>query len=627
MRLGAPLGLVALAGLVAVVWLHRQRVRVTRHVVPSLAGWLTLVAAPPRRRRHVPPTALLALHLAVAAAVGLALADPRRAGRPAASGDLALVVDTSGSMAAADRWPAAVAAARAVAAAAGGRITVVDLGPRPVVRLAASGDADAVAAAIDALAPGGSGADVAGALALAAAAAGPAARRVVVTDGALHDPPGAAAVRAVARSGPVEWRIVGTAPDPPNVAVIDAAAGDGRRGDAVVARVANFGPAAARLRAELRVDGRAAGATALELAPGAAAPLRWSVPATGAVAEIVVRRLGDGGAPDGDALPADDAAVVPLGARTRQLQFAGRPGALRRAVAAQPDSEVRWVGLGTLADRGLTDATVIVGSAPAALPLGGAVLADPPPGPWLVDAADPVTGTWQTGAPHAITAGLDLAGAVVAGVRATAAPAWAEVVATVAGRPAAWAGSVGAQRVVVLAFDPDGGTIAGREAFPALVGRAVAWASPALPPPTLAAGEPFDLPPWPVAVVAPDGRRTLAAHRFGDTRAPGLYTIRRTTRPAAGVAEPAVAVGVRAGSARESRLAARSAEALAAAFSPATAAEGAAGGDGADARSVATARDVALRPWLLWLALATLAVETAWRAWPAGRVPGTRTGA
>ncbi len=73
---------------------------------------------------------------------------------------------------------------------------------------------------------------------------------------------------------------------------------------------------------------------------------------------------------------------------------------------------------------------------------------------------------------------LDLADARIAGVRAGGAPAWATVLAVVGGRPAAWAGAIGGQRVVVLGFDPDGGTLAERDAFPRLIGRAIAWAAP-----------------------------------------------------------------------------------------------------------------------------------------------------
>lgn len=612
MRWALPLGLAALAAVPLIVWLHRQRVRVVERVVPSLAGWLHVVAAPPRRRRTVPPSALLALHVAVAAAIGLALGDPRRLGRPTIGGDVAVIVDTSLSMAAADRWPAARAAARSLVDGAGGRVTVVELARGPRVRLTPSLDRAAARAALDALAPAGVGADVAGAVALAAAVAGPTARLVVVTDGALGAP-GRGAVRAPFAAA-VEWRVVGGEAAPDNVAVVAAEAAvapDGRR---VVARIANGGARPARVRAELAVDGRPAGTVDLALAADETASVGWRVDG-GGVAEVTARRLDGDGAPTPDALPADDRAVVPLGARARQLQFAGPPGALRRAVAALPDTEVRWVGVGTLSHRGLADVSVIHGPAPPVLPPGGALVVDPPVGPWLAAAGVAITGALQAAEPHPIAAGLDLAGAVVGGVRATAAPEWAAVLATVDGRPAIWAGATDGRRVVVLGFDPDLGQIARREAFPALVGRAAAWSAPALPAATVPAGEPLPLPPWPVTVERPDGTRTLAAHRFDDDRLPGLYTLRRAPPAAGGATEPGVVVGVRAGDAVESRLAARPSAELASVFGP----------PAPDAEATAAAGDRSESPMrgeLLALALGLLALEALWRVLPPPRGAG-----
>ncbi len=103
----------ALLGAVPVIlWLHRLRRRVPERGVPSPVPWLVLRSAEPMRRRSVPPSVLLALHVLSGVLLALAAAGPLQArGAAAPSGDVALIVDTTLSMRAGDRWPAARAAA------------------------------------------------------------------------------------------------------------------------------------------------------------------------------------------------------------------------------------------------------------------------------------------------------------------------------------------------------------------------------------------------------------------------------------------------------------------------------------------------------------------------------------
>ena len=630
MSLQFPYALALLGAVPVILWLHRLRRRVPERGVPSLVPWLVLRSAEPMRRRSVPPSVLLALHVLSAVLLALAAAGPLRRGAAAPSGDVALIVDTTLSMRAGDRWPAARAAAAEILASAAGRVTVIELGPRPAVRVARTLDRAAAAAAVEGLAPGAVGADVAGAFAQAAAVAGAGARIDVVTDGALAPAadrrPAAAlssgSTKVPAGDMPVRWHVVGREGALQNVAVVGiAAADDASGGVRVVARIANFGPAASTARLQLSVGGRVLDETNIDLAPDATTPAAWSVAARGGLAEVRAVRLGAVGEVTGDALPDDDVAVVPLAPRTWYVQFAAHGSALRRALEALPHVRLAEVGVGTLSDDGSVDVTVLGGASaaglpPGGLPSGGALLVDPHDGPWLAAAADAITGTWQSAAPHPITAGLDLADARIAGVRAGGAPAWATVLAVVDGRPAAWAGTIGGQRVVVLGFDPDGGTLAERDAFPRLIGRAIAWAAPDMPPPSLPVGAPFALPPWPVAIAHPDGRRSLAALRFDAPAVPGVYTIRRRRVPRAGVVEPGVSVAVRAGDPDESGLAALTAAELSTVFAPRT--PGPEGGT--DAGNSPLQRPASpVQRWPLVAVLCVLALEAAWRAAPARR--------
>lgn len=625
-----PIGFGALAAVGVILWLHRRRRRVADALVPSLVPWLTLRVAEPLRRRRVPPSVLLALHVLCAVLLAIALAGPERPGRPAPSGDLAIVVDMTLSMAAGDRWPAARAAVAQASAGAGGRVTLVALGAAPRMLAAPTREGRDVLAAFDRAAPRDVGADVPGALALASSVAGAGARLLLVTDGALDigaaegtNGSGAggadraaygegAAPRSVAVAGPIEWRIVGSDPLPDNVAVAAAAAAPepGRGGTRLTADIGNFGSQPVRADVSVALGGRTVDRATVTLAAGGFAPMAWRLDARDGTASVTVRSLDAAGAPAGDALAADDGALVPLATRPRRIQVAGAAGAVRRAAAVQPDALVLDAGIGTLADDGSIDVTVIGGPVPGSLPSTGLLLVDPPAGDWSLGAASPVSGTWVTAAPHPITADLDLSDAQVGGVRATAAPPWADVLATVAGRPALWAGTDGDRRVVVFGFDPRLGTLAGRTPFPALVGRALAWASPVMPPPIVPAGKPFDLPPWPVAITAPDGRRTLAAHRFADTGAPGIYLLRRVVLPRAGRTPAGDIVAVVAGDRRESNLAARSADELARAFTPSAA-------SGATTAPSAPGPTHPAQRWWLWAALLVLAVEALWRAAPA----------
>jgi hypothetical protein len=194
---------------------------------------------------------------------------------------------------------------------------------------------------------------------------------------------------------------------------------------------------------------------------------------------------------------------------------------------------------------------------------------------------------------HPLVRGLDLTGVELVGLTGGDLPPWAEAVLAVGGRAAAYTGVTGASRVVVFGFDPDGGTLAGRLAFPLLVNRAVAtgWARI---PAVVEAGAPVLLPEAAESVRMPDGASAPARGAFDATGEPGWYAV-RLPAPSGG---RQVRFAVHAGDAAESDLRRTPGAPLAS--------------DGRMARGAAAGRE-----W--WPALAALALvvmfgEATWRA-------------
>lgn len=596
----APAGLAAFLALPIILWLHLRRRRPRRILVPSLAPWLVLVPAAPPRRRRIPPTLLLALHLSAATALALALARPTLGRGAAAAVDRAVILDLTTSMGAEGRWPEALVRARALLDGTRGAATLVTLEPRPRVLVARAVDGRSAQEALDRLAPGGSGAATDEALAMAAAVAGPEAELVVVSDGGAP-PPGPAAPAA-------RWEQVGRATD--NLAILTAAARAAGGETRLFARLASFAGAPAEAPLLLRVDGRDWDQQQVRLAPGASFETVWTLPPGARTAELELRA--------GDALPADDRAVVPLDPVGPRIQLVGDSAVLRRALAALPDASLGRAGLGDFRADGSVDLSVFAGALPERLPPGGVLVFDAPPGRLFAGQAGGGSARLGPAGAHPLVAGLDLAGATLADVAAVALPDWAEpVMVDEEGRPLVFAGSFGDSRIVVFAFDPDAGDLARRLAFPLLLARAADWAAPALPADTLAAGAGLALPAAELYVRLPDGRERRATGFFDDTRQPGLYQVR-----------PLVAEGggrrfaVHAGDPRESdlrgmRIEAGAGDRSAGERDPSGFGESPAPGGqtlGSLGDASAPASRVERWPWLAAIALAIVLAEGVWRA-------------
>lgn len=519
-----PIGLILLLALPLIVLLHLIRERRRRVVVPSLLNWRNLPR--PRdgqRSQRLPLTLLLLLQLLIAALLALALARPQLIGGPQRNAEqLVIVIDTSTSMATRDGVSTRFAQAQQRAVTllrglnSGERAVIIAAGTAPRVVAAGSGaDLPALEAAVASLLPGGTAADLDGALALAEAALDPqlAGRIAVLTDGGTAPP----TVRPMA--APVEWQQFGS--DTPNRAILAFAARPSGGKTQVYARVANYGglPFAGVLR--LFADNQPVDARPVSVAPDAEAEQTWTLP-TGA---RQLRLALDGG----DALPDDDVAQVSL-VTTRPVRVAlvtAEPEPLRRALAAVPGVAVALTTPANYVDDAQVDVTVFDGMLPERWPDGAALMINPPSGSQLLTVDGIVAAKGQLVQRGALLAGLGFGGVNFGGARQTTPPAWATTMLAAGDTPLILRGRDGDHELAIWAFDLREGNLSTRLAFPLLVARTIRDLAPAAPGASVQAGAAFTLRPSPrattVELIAPDGVVQQVA--------PGNVTIDTLTRP------------------------------------------------------------------------------------------------
>jgi von Willebrand factor type A domain/Aerotolerance regulator N-terminal len=417
-----PKGLLLLAGLVPLVVLYVLKIKRRRQRVSSTWLWAAaqrdLLAKHPFRKL-VPELPLL-LEILALAALAFALARPSTRGGVVDGDHVAIVLDTSASMATrvggtagtTTRMDQAKRAAQNLVSqlAPGADGIVIEAGR--VARMVAPLDRDPrrlQAAIATVVAHEGEG-DLTGAVALAAdrlRSLGGRQRIVVVTDGALaHDEP-------LLVSG-VPTEVVGVGDDEENAAIVRI---DVRSGlDAVshheqvqvFAMVESFGAHPREAYVTLAIEGRTepVASRRLLLAPSDRIPVvltfepRPEDHGLGLVVQLA----------PGDAEPVDDVA------------FGRVPGALRmpvvvasdasyswttRAVEADPDVELQRLGIAQLATVNLDpDALVIVeGACPASVPGRDALVLAPGAGscfgiPVGAPVDDPPVTSWETGDPR-----------------------------------------------------------------------------------------------------------------------------------------------------------------------------------------------------------------------------------
>lgn len=587
MTLLFPIGLLALLALPAIVILHLVRQRRTRLKVPTLALWQALATPPPeQRKRLIPWSWLLALHLLAAACLALALANPafRALFGDTTPEHTTLVIDTSTSMAATDEAPSRLGQAQADALDAidalgpGDTLALIELNATPRLLLTGGPDeAPQLEQAVRRLRAAGNGADLPGALQLAGSSFRPGQenRVLLLTDDALAAPQSDLTVAAE-----LERRTYGA--NSANAAIIAFASRRLPDGEvALYGRVVNWDDAPAIRTLRLVVDGQQRDQQAIRVPEQGATEYTWRVAESSALAELSLS--------GGDALPADDRAVLPLTqARTVRVLLVGPPGsALERVLGVLPGLQVSAAAaLDPAAPP--ADVTILNGVLPQTLPDGALLLVNPPADPRLP--ASPINASVRAAAAASdpAFAGVDLSSVQLRRVieirpsdafSATLAPAI-----SAAGSDlglvlrGAWQG----RQTVIWAFDIDQSNLPVKLAFPLLTAASLQVLASGNLPPTLPPGS---LAPQ-VGLLDPAGRPLEAGARLDQ---PGFYRV--------GGQADAGGVAVNLGNADEANLAPRPAPTLDA--EPA-------------AVTIIQPEETRRQLWPLLVALALLAVAAEW---------------
>jgi hypothetical protein len=565
MRWLSPLSLLWLGLLVPLVALYvLKRRRQVREVGSTLLWALAARDLRAERpwRRLVPQLSLLLQALAIVAGA-VALARPVGAGEGASGARLAVVLDTSASMAARSgattRLAEAVDAARALVRnlPPGGALMLVEAGAEATVLVPSTHDARTLERALAGVQPRGSRADLGEAVALAAERLRgiDGARIVVFTDGA-----GQGEIVLDGGRVPVEVRRVGTgdadntglvavdvrprpAPDAPDRAEIFVRLVRFAERPAdlyVTARVEGGGVVASR-RLTIAKEGVESVVMTADLPPDAAG--------RGALVHVSLSRPGaDPDAGAADALALDDHAVAPgPGARRLPVFLVGTPpGPVERALRADPDVELFATSLEALAQMNgeapLDGLLVYTGATPPDAPPGDSLVIAPtgvsvfgvPLGP---EVARPQLVRWEEGDPRLrfVALGevrLDAARTIRGGLPALVA-ADVGAVAAVQERPSG--------ETTILAFDPARSDWPARASFVVFLrnvverARARRAAGGIAPGPC---GTPLRIPAREGATVEveiPDGETLRATARGGVAlvavpAAPGVFRVRSGDR-------------------------------------------------------------------------------------------------
>ncbi|MET0792746.1 MAG: VWA domain-containing protein [Polyangiaceae bacterium] len=395
LELKAPSGLWLLGLLGPLVLLYVLKVRRQRVTVSSTWLWAAaardIAAKSPFKRlqAQVP----LLLELGALSLLGVALARPASRAGHIAGDHIAIVVDTSASMAAlepdgrtrlAHARDAALAVIRALSP--GAQAVIIDAGREAHLVSAMDSDVRRLEASLDKLDASDAEGRMTQAIATASTQLRPYernARLVVVSDGALADRD------ALASSNlPLELVRVGSPIDNTGIVRLDIASAEDpvshREQVQAFAMVENFGlkPRTLYVTLSERNVTEPLASRRIDLGPGERAPVVLGFePAPGDAGAGLIVELSPH-----DALPSDDRAYgrVPSGAKLQVVMAPAKGNSwVARALASDPNVELLGTSLAGLPSAGVApDALLVVnGACPADAPGGDLLILDPPPGP------------------------------------------------------------------------------------------------------------------------------------------------------------------------------------------------------------------------------------------------------
>ncbi len=467
-----PIGLLALLLLPLILLLHLVQRRRERVRVPSLQIWRELQRETSQQKpRRIPLTLLLLLHLLLAALLGLALGQPLLQATADAPSHLAIVIDTSTSMAATDESPDRLSVAKAEARRLiaelrrGDSAALIDLRDQPRILARSDGaDTTLLLRELERLTAGGPDGDLAVALHLAQASAQNkgAPRIVVFSDesfGVTQEP--GRMTQAVTIAGELEWRALGTAGD--NVAIVAFAARPLRNGQhQLYARVANLGATPIARTLWLDLDGKRVASEPMRLAPGAEAEWSWPLPAGTQRAEAALS--------GSDLQPLDDRAAVILNgnARARVTLVADRTTALERALRAQRQLVVETVAPADYRAGRAADLVVFVNYLPPQLPHAPVLIVAPPRDQTLLELDESLARPDNITIADDRFRGIDFRPVTIERAARVQPPAWASVAIDSSAGALVLTGQYNDRPIAIWTFDPEASNLPHRLAFPLL---------------------------------------------------------------------------------------------------------------------------------------------------------------
>ncbi len=532
----------ALAALaIPIIVLYMLRLRRREVTISSTLLWQRLMQdreanAPWQKLRR---SLLLLLQLLTLAVLVVALMRPFLPVPSVASGSVALLIDASASMNAADmpggvtRFEAARDQARALASnlAADEVMTVIAVGPTPQVLTPPTGDHAALREAIGRAMPSTAPADWEAALALATASiAGRAeASIVILSDGGLPAdlPPLPAAVRYVR---------VGQAAE--NIAVSALAVRPLDGTPQLFAAVTNYGAQDADVILSIEADSALQTAQRLSVPAGGTADLTLTdLPGEARIFRAALSAPADSQTPDYLALDDSAYAVFTPPAGGSVLLVTEGNLFLEQLLAALPALESFRAAPGDLPERTF-DLVVFDGWLPDTLPDTNLLIINPPTSTDLFLVGETFGATrFVRQADDPILAFVDFQSIAIREARLVQPSGWAQPLVEAEGGPLLLAGTVGGRRVAIVPFDLRASDLPLRIDFPILFANLLDWYAPAQAFDAaggLAPGDPLVIRPRPLTtqyrITLPDGaveRFPASAETltFTNTGQIGVYTV------------------------------------------------------------------------------------------------------
>lgn len=552
----APLGLLALLTLPIILLLHLRRERLRRVAVPSIILWQHLApAAGKQRKRMLPITWLLVLHLLIAALISFALGQPEWLGQLLGQGQqhLIVIVDTSTSMAAQEnssttRLDQARDQIGALLTNMGSDDQLSLIAVDSHARLLTTGNYDNSADVVTVLGDleaMGTGTALDEALTIAQVAQESSRtsnnRVVIISDLEAPEDAGFPADR-------FEWIRVGRNTENQAIVTLAAHPQRGTTGYDVYARVVNYGDLSVLTTLNLFADDELLNTRSVDLQAGGEAELTWSLPAG---IEVLRAELDTK-----DALAVDNIARLSLtqSRSVRVLLVSEENEALNRVLDIIPDLDVTTVSPAEYPTSPLAasaDLTIFNAALPTEYPEGSVLLINPPPVEnafFSIEAApvaaEPADDTLPAIPPHieitlpngtqSMLAGLSLGSVDFGPLPRIEPPPWAEVEALADDVPVILRGRTGDSEIAVWAFDLAQGNLTSKLAFPLLTARTIRHLMTPSPPASLLVGQALTFQPSSrtdtIEVRSPDDQtRQLPAARSvsidGFFRQPGLYNL------------------------------------------------------------------------------------------------------